>query len=241
MPPGTQGGAWPEQILYSFPGYADGGNPVGALALGGDGTIYGALNTGGAVPQLGAIFQLAPPATPGGAWTEAILYGFEDEDGGSPNGVVLGPGGVLYGSNRGLNSVRQCLNGGVPCGTVFQLTPPEQPGGPWTETILHTFMGSLNGDGAQPSSTPVLGPGGVLYGTTGAGGGGGFVGTIYEMVPPSSPGGAWTEVILYSFPASGVDGETPNAVTLGPDGNLYGTALAGGVHNLGTVFQLVLQ
>jgi uncharacterized repeat protein (TIGR03803 family) len=48
-------------------------------------------------------------------------------------------------------------------------------------------------------------------------------------------------VIHYSFPESGANGVGPNAVTLGPDGNLYGTTIAGGAHNLGTVFQLVLQ
>jgi uncharacterized repeat protein (TIGR03803 family) len=61
------------------------------------------------------------------------------------------------------------------------------------------------------------------------------------MVPPSSPGGAWTEAILNSFPESGADGHPPNAVTLGANGNLYGTTLAGGAHGQGTVFQLVLQ
>jgi uncharacterized repeat protein (TIGR03803 family) len=76
---------------------------------------------------------------------------------------------------------------------------------------------------------------------TAGGGTAGLVGTTYEMVPPDSQEEAWTEVILYSFPESGADGITPNAVTLGPDGNLYGTTLAGGAHNLGTVFQLVLQ
>jgi uncharacterized repeat protein (TIGR03803 family) len=40
---------------------------------------------------------------------------------------------------------------------------------------------------------------------------------------------------------SGADGHPPNAVTLGANGNLYGTTLAGGAHGQGTVFQLVLQ
>jgi uncharacterized repeat protein (TIGR03803 family) len=241
VPPRAQGGTWAEQILYSFPGYAgDGSEPFGSLALGSDGTIYGTTKYGGA-DTLGTVFQLTPPASPGGAWTESLLYSFPAAGGsGSPNGVVLGSAGVLYGSNRGANSARQCSNG-IPCGTVFQLAPPEAPGGPWTETTLHTFTGFPNGDGTQPNSTPVLGPGGALYGTTAGGGTAGLVGTIYEMVPPPSPGGAWTEVILYSFPESGANGVGPNAVTLGPDGNLYGTTIAGGAHKLGTVFQLVLQ
>jgi uncharacterized repeat protein (TIGR03803 family) len=241
VPPGTQGGAWKEQILYNFLGYTgDGVDPAGPLALGSGGTIYGTTKDGGA-DTVGTVFRLTPPTVPNGAWTEALLYSFAGgSDSGFPNGLVLGSGGVLYGTTQGGNSARQCSNG-IPCGTIFQLTPPEAPGGSWTETILHTFTGSPNGDGSQPNSTPVLGPGGVLYGTTAGGGTAGLVGTIYEMVPPSSPGGAWTEVILFSFPESGADGVGPNAVTLGPDGNLYGTTIAGGAHNLGTVFQLVLQ
>jgi uncharacterized repeat protein (TIGR03803 family) len=66
------------------------------------------------------------------------------------------------------------------------------------------------------------------------------LGTIFEMIPPSAPGGTWTEVVLYSF-AVGAGGAFPNAVALGPDGNLYGTTESGGANNLGTVFQFVLQ
>jgi uncharacterized repeat protein (TIGR03803 family) len=94
-------------------------------------------------------------------------------------------------------------------------------------------------DGSQPNSTPVLGPGGVLYGTT-LDGGIHDMGTIFEMVPPSAPGGSWTEVILYAF-TGGADNAFPNAVTLGPDGNLYGTTQSSSASNQGTVFQFVLK
>jgi uncharacterized repeat protein (TIGR03803 family) len=59
------------------------------------------------------------------------------------------------------------------------------------------------------------------------------------MAPPSSAGGTWSEVVLYSF-TGGDDGSEPTGVALGPDGNLCGTTLVGGTHNKGTVFQLVL-
>ena len=155
--------------------------------------------------------------------------------------MVLGPDGVLYGTAMGANGGRGCDDG---CGSVFQLTPPTTQGGVWTEAILHDFTGTPTGDGNEPYSAPVLGPGGVLYGATLGGGSPGY-GTIFEMLPPSSPGGSWTEVILHSF-AGGADGTFPISVTLGPDGNLYGTTNQGGapkdgIHNQGTVFQLVLQ
>ena len=238
-PPSAQGGAWTEQVLYSFTGGNGGGAPSGPLALGANGTIFGTTGNGGSDPLAGMAFQLAPPTAPGGSWMEATLYSFGSQpgDSGLPNGLVLGPNGVLYGTAEGSTAARACFNG---CGTVFQLTPPPSPGGAWTETILHTFTGLFpNADGSQPSSTPVLGPGGVLYGTT-LGGGTANQGTIFEMVPPSAPGGTWTEVVLYSF-AEGAGGVFPNAVTLGPDGNLYGTTESSGANNLGTVFQLVLK
>jgi uncharacterized repeat protein (TIGR03803 family) len=45
------------------------------------------------------------------------------------------------------------------------------------------------------------------------------------------------EATLYSF-SGGVDGANPNAVILGADGNIYGTAAGGGASNLGVVFEL---
>jgi uncharacterized repeat protein (TIGR03803 family) len=128
------------------------------------------------------------------------------------------------------------------CGTVFALGPPPTPGGAWTETILHAFGGAVNDDGAHPASNLVLGPNGELYGTTQAGGmtaycGSSGCGTVFELLPPSSPGGSWTEVILHSF-TGGSDGNSPNGLTLGLNGTLYGTTATGGDSNLGTIFEL---
>jgi hypothetical protein len=35
-------------------------------------------------------------------------------------------------------------------GTVFKLSPPTASGGAWTETTLHDFTGTANGDGGSP-------------------------------------------------------------------------------------------
>jgi hypothetical protein len=77
-------------------------------------------------------------------------------------------------------------------GTVFRLTPPNAIGGPWNETVLHSFAGGS--DGANPGGGYgvgglVMGPNGALYGTTGNGGvsyscgWGPGCGTVFEVIP----------------------------------------------------------
>jgi len=120
---------------------------------------------------------LIPPASPGGAWTEATL-------GGSPylanphGALAIGKGGVLYGT----------ATFGGSGGGVFALTPPASSGGAWTYAVLYNFAG-LSGDGAYPYAGVAIGKDGVLYGTTGSGGSSGK-GTVFSLTPPRSPGRA---------------------------------------------------
>jgi len=59
----------------------------------------------------------------------------------------------------------------------------------------------------------VMTVGGVLYGTTNAGGTSQFRGTVFGLEPPASPGGPWTEVVLHRFEGA-ADGRQPAV----PDG-----------------------
>jgi uncharacterized repeat protein (TIGR03803 family) len=86
-------------------------------------------------------------------------------------GVVVGENGALYGTT---------IYGPV-AGTVFRLTPPSSVGGPWTETILHSFTDE-DGDGAGPAAPLVFGRDGALFGTTEGGGTSGF-GTVFQVSP----------------------------------------------------------
>jgi len=131
--------------------------------------------------------------------------------------------GALYGTTAG---------GGTNYnGTVFQLVPPTQPGGAWTENVLYRFAGGA--DGRQPSMSVVFDPLGNLYGTTQFGGNvqvcGGGCGTIFELSPPSSPGGQWTHTVLYTFEGN-ADGQYPGEVLFGANGALYGTTSSGGAN-----------
>ena len=235
-PPAAAGGAWSETLLYSFPATLDeGSNPFPIVLPGKGGILYGATFGGGSTGN-GVVFSLTPPSSPGDAWTASALYSFTGDDDGAHPVVLIGKDGVLYGLTN---------NGGASDnGVVFSLVPPSaplsDPGGAWTQAMLHTF--TVVGDGAQPTGL-VMGSDGVLYGTT-LFGGTSTNGMAFSLTPPESTGGAWTEAVLYNF-AGGSDAALPIAVAIGDGGVLYGTSLQGGVTGgvclavgCGTVFSL---
>ncbi len=107
-----------------------------------------------------------------------------------------------------------------------------------TFTTLHGFNGMP--DGAMPIGGLTMSASGDLYGTTEYGGAEGW-GMVFKL---EHTGGTWIMHPLYSFPSiyhqGANDGAAPTAgVTIGPDGNLYGTNTGGsGSSNYGTVFKL---
>src|SRR5580700_211339 len=111
------------------------------------------------------------------------------------------------------------------------------------EAVIYSFQGGS--DGSYPYAGLLAGPGGVLYGTTTAGGGGGCgeigCGTVFQLTPPGAAGGAWAETVLYRF-TGGNDGAIPWAgLTSDGAGNLYGATISGGRgcrSGCGVVFKL---
>jgi uncharacterized repeat protein (TIGR03803 family) len=264
-PPAAPGGAWTESVLYSFTGGSDGAYPQASLLIGTKGGVagkplaelYGTAYSGGIAAcgsllteGCGTVFELKPQA--GGKWKESTLYRFKDgNDGGLSSGALVIKGGVLYGTTSQEDSYYD--NGGDctwGCGTVFELAPPVAPAATWTETVLYHFLAPYappyftclteQCDASVPVGGVVFGPNGALYGTT-AFGGAFSTGTIFEIAPPASPGGAWTETVLYdaSFyaPTGGYTSfpQSPYAsLTVGKKGTLYGTTTG----DAGMVFEL---
>jgi uncharacterized repeat protein (TIGR03803 family) len=172
---------------------------------------------------------------------EKVLYSFcsaaNCADGASPQGIlVFDKIGNLYGAAAGGGSNCQQIGEGG-CGVVFELSPSQ--GGTWTESVLYNFCANdiqSCPDGANPYAGLSFDRSGNLYGTTMIGGAYGL-GTVFELMPPTTQGGAWTETVLWSFGATG-DGQNPIArVILDSSGNLYGTTEAGGTYSGGTIFQ----
>ena len=126
------------------------------------------------------------------------------------------------------------LGTNVGCGTVYELSPPQQKGDPWTETILYSFPTAKQG--YLPNGDLVFDGDGNLYGATEFGGGKGttcdpfyqYCGAVFELSPPKTKGGKWTEKVLHAF-ASGTDGANPNGgLVLDSKGAIYGTTYGGG-------------
>ncbi|MGA3039550.1 MAG: choice-of-anchor tandem repeat GloVer-containing protein [Bryobacteraceae bacterium] len=237
-PPVSSGGAWTGSF-YSFPGGRAGTPASGPLAVANGGSVL--FGAGAYIDSAneGTVYELMPPTSPDGTWAERTLYEFTGAagDGHNPNSVIVagGPGGgpVLYGTTL--------LGGSGPeagFGTVFSLTPPLIPGGHWTETVLYSFQGAPN-DGEKPTANVLVGSGGALYGTTGYGGTNNS-GTVFSLTPPSSPGDAWTETVLYNFPSAFYGCAPGQMVQLGARGTLYGVAstCGHGRNNHGMVFSL---
>jgi uncharacterized repeat protein (TIGR03803 family) len=199
----------------------NGANPWAGLTLGTDGNFYGTTYSGGSGSNGGGtVFQVTTSGT------LTTLVSFDGDNGYHPwAGLTLGNDGNLYGTTTGLGS------GGY--GTVFKITPAG------TLTPLASFSGT---NGAYPYAALTLGKDGNFYGTTEGGGSTNStytngMGTVFKITP------AGTLTTLASF--SDTNGANPYAaLTVGNDGNFYGTTAGGGITNstypygMGTVFKI---
>jgi uncharacterized repeat protein (TIGR03803 family) len=221
-------------LLYSFTGGADGGQPFGGLLLDSAGNLYGTTNEGGSRAGIcgendgcGVVFRVAP----GG--TETVLYTFAGPpDGANPvAGLVWGGGAQqnLYGATGQGGAF--CPASG--CGTVFELTPSG------TETSLFSFNytdGSGPGPNRLAQNLVNTVNASIFYGATSAGGTSG-AGTIYRVTTTGA------QTTLYNFDG-GADGQYPyGGVITDAKGDIYGTTFGGagtGCNDVGcgTIYKL---
>ena len=210
----------------------NGSNPVGALAQGTDGNLYGTTFGGGTYGG-GTVFRLTP------AGTLTTLYNFCAQtgcaDGSNPSaGMVLATDGNLYGTTSG--------GGANGSGTVFSIT--EQG----TLTTLYSLQ--QNPDGASPAAALIQGADGNLYGTANNGGLQAYVwnrpcwndwppgcGTVFQITP------AGNLTLVHSFRDNGTDGKYPAdgmwPLGLVQFGDLFvGITSQGGTTNVGTIFEV---
>jgi uncharacterized repeat protein (TIGR03803 family) len=250
------GSGWTHKVLYSFfLGGTDGAGPVGGVIMDHAGNIYGTTYVDNA--RIGTVFELSPsggtwtkreiyvdkiksiagltmdsegnifftdsaavfelsPNNSGG-WNANVIHTFTRDPPGGLNAqgtLVLDQAGNVYGTTT---------NGGVGPGTVFELSPGADG---WTENVLYSFKGIGKSDGANPHAGIVFDEAGNIYGTT-LFGGKDNVGIVFELVAPTSPGGGYSERILWNF--DGASGANPfSSLVVDKAGHLYGTASYGG-------------
>ncbi|MGO4883643.1 MAG: choice-of-anchor tandem repeat GloVer-containing protein [Bryobacteraceae bacterium] len=203
------------KTIYNFGGTSGDGTIPYSLSVRGN-TVYVGTKIGG-TGGVGAVVEMIPPASPGGAWTDNAIYSYPifccGEDNFNPQ-VTAGEDGNVY-----------VITG---YGTIFALLPPASPGGAWTQTVTYDFPSQNN------ASAPValIEKNGVVYGVAGGGDG-----LVFSLIPPTSADGAWSQTTLYNFMA-GNDGAQPNSLVMDSHGVIYGTTFAGGFEDLGTVFSL---
>jgi uncharacterized repeat protein (TIGR03803 family) len=214
----SSGGAY--SILYRFQGGADGDAPVGTLAPGPNGQLYGVTEFGGDTGEsctwgsfgCGTVYSVDKSGN------ETVLYRFTGgADGSTPAAALaVDNNGNIYGTTEG---------GGVSKhGVVFVL---QNNGSSWTEQVIHSFAGGKDGEAPLASVTIV---GGEVIGTTETGGNtncSGGCGIAFAFDPPLPGKSKWTERILHRFTGNsdgcyGVSGMIP--ATLG----LVGTMPSGG-------------
>ena len=151
-------------------------------------------------------------------------FGTGSDGAGVWDSVAFDTKGNLYGTTSG--------GGAYGWGAVFELTPTRH--GPWTETVLQSFM--LNDpNGSEPLGGVISDTAGNLYGATARGGMYQF-GTIFELTPGSD---GWTFAVLYDFGTNSNDGGGPfDSLVMDKAGDLYGTTGGGGTYGGGTIFEL---
>ena len=210
-------GTWVETVLHSFGGPGDGRIPSGTLILDNAGNLYG-----GAPP---VVYKLSSDGQ--GNWTETILKTFTGKPPLSPIGALtMDTAGILYGATEGVNGR----------GVIYRLSPPAKNSktGQWKYALLYRFPRHKGNNGGGPTGDMVFDGSGNLYGTTNLGGANGQ-GSVFELSPAAK---IWTENTLYSFEGLADGGNVVGSVIFDATGNLYGTAVSGGAHNAGVVFEV---
>jgi uncharacterized repeat protein (TIGR03803 family) len=207
----TTTGPWTETVLHRFSG-ADGGNSFTGLIRDAAANFYGAT-IGGGSHALGVVFRLSLTST---GWKETVLHNFAGAaDGALPfiqcAALAMDASGNLYGSTY--------KGGAANAGTVFKLSPPTTTTTTWTEKLLYTFKGGM--DGSEPFTGVILDKIGNVYGATTFGGSGGNNGGIVFKLTAAND---YAKTVLHNFnrltdPAE----DLANAVTFDASGNLWGT------------------
>lgn len=157
---------------------------------------------------LGTVYRLSPGD---GAFGVLHHFDYASEDAAEPEcGLVVGQDGRLWGSSL--------FGGAFFRGTVYSIDTAG-------DVVVQAEFGAVDA-GFNPMGSLVEGKAGRFYGTTG--------GTVYRL--DARPGGQLKAIHRFDPEGDGWGSEA--ALTLSPQGLLYGTNGRGGTHGHGTLFRL---
>src|SRR5438128_8380005 len=90
---------WVQNVLYSFTGGADGGEPYKGVSIDREGNLYGTAVTGGSGSCEGGCGVVCKLTNSGGTWTQTVIHAFTGGDDGSGPGarVTVDKSGNVYG------------------------------------------------------------------------------------------------------------------------------------------------
>lgn len=209
IPPAFAGGEWTKVNIYSgnAPGTVVHGNFT-PLIFGQHGELYGvSLDCPSGYPSISTcVFQLSPPASPGGTWAMNILlyeYGWNFGD-----GRIIRTGKLAIDSHGNLYGITH-RHQDDSYGTVYELSP--SPGGGWTVQVIYNFVRNPppNIGFFDPQDGLVIDEQGNLYGSTTRGH------AVFQLAPPVTAGGSWTFSTVGGFVYA------ISSLTLAPSGWLY--------------------
>ncbi|HLI76578.1 MAG TPA: choice-of-anchor tandem repeat GloVer-containing protein [Acidobacteriaceae bacterium] len=218
----SSGGSWTESVIYSLTGQSDGAEPLGGVVFDSSGNLYGTTTRGPGFQ--GSVFELSPSA---GGWVETTLYDFVCGSGGGEvqSGVIVDSAGDLFGDTWPTGP-------GCGYGNVYALAAG-------TFRVLYQFPPPSGGSGSGSGSTGsslIMDSAGNLYDarleTPGPPVSAYPYGEIFELV------GQVGYLPLHEF-TGGSDGAYPwEGPVMDANGNLYGTASAGGNGGYGVVWEI---
>ncbi|MBV9570405.1 MAG: hypothetical protein JO056_04100 [Alphaproteobacteria bacterium] len=225
------GGHWKLTEIHGFGGGPeDGAWPTSSLTMDPAGNLLGTTGLGGKAGQ-GTAFTLSPTES---GWNETLLasMGTAPKTPRDPFGPLWrDASGTLFGTNN--YGGQHCHRKGARCGgNVFRLS---LEGDTWQYASVHEFCADETClDGARPAAGVIMDASGMLIGTT-QDGGAHQAGVIFRVRPDGT-----NYKVIHDFcgAANCADGKYPDALTLVPDGHIYGVTIQGGAHNGGTIFEL---
>jgi uncharacterized repeat protein (TIGR03803 family) len=225
-PPAVGQSTWTESLAAQFSKKRSGTGLYGGVISGRHGDLYGVAGHYGA-KSCGSVFEVRRTDT---GFKQKTLWVFKGgpTDGCLPYSALnMDASGALYGISA--------FGGASNDGTVYKVTPPVSVGAPWTETVIWSFDGGVDGTGA--SDQMIFDASGNLYGVSYQGGPYDD-GVVWELTPPGGGSTTWTRTVLWSF--NGADGAEPTRgpLVMLPSGALIGTCHLGGAGGRGVVFEL---